>query len=51
MKDSGCVHLLNKYKELNLNLQYIVNRSSYHSIFIQLFCDYWIMNKTGDSLL
>ena len=51
MKDGGSIHLLNKFKQLKLTLQYIVNRYSHHSIFIQLFCDYWIMNKTGDPLM
>lgn len=35
----------------NLNLAYTICRESTGLITIQLYCDYWIMNKTGDTLL
>lgn len=35
----------------SLNLQYHAYYNNHHAWSVQLFCNYWIINKTGDLLV
>ena len=48
---SGTVHLEKRTEFKNLNLSFLTSRSAYHSVTVQLFCNYWLVNKTGEALL
>lgn len=41
----------NKFKYRYLNLSYVVSCDEYHSLFIQVYADYWAINKTGDPIM
>ena len=45
------IYLTSKFEGLHLNLEYMVSQSIHHSLTVQLFCDYWVMNKTGDEIM
>lgn len=48
---AGTVHLEKRTEFKNLNLSFLTSRNAYHSVTLQLFCSYWMVNKTGESLL
>ena len=48
---SGTVHLEKRTEFKNLNLSFITARNAFHSMTVQLFCDYWVVNKTGEAVV